>query len=202
MKEKYIHTGRTNQKQETRNKILASAKFFLNAGQEFNLEDVAKKSGISRATVYRYYSSLEVLAIEASLDISTKSPEIINNELKDNTLDQKIIGIQDYFNALSLRHENTFRQYLSTAIVPTSSEIKRGARRKKTLQLVLEDSGFTSKEKTDLSNLLTILMGIEPLIITKDVCGLNNQDSLKLLKWGMELVLKGFEASKNKPLKT
>jgi len=62
--------------------------------------------------------------------------------------------------------------------------------------LVLENTNYTPKEKEDLSNLLTILMGIEPLIVTKDVCGLDNRESIELMKWGMELMLKGFFSSK------
>ena len=58
-----------------------------------------------------------------------------------------------------------------------SSQFKRGARRKKTLKLILEETPLTPKEKEDLSNLFTVMMGIEPLIVTKDVCGLNNQES-------------------------
>ena len=35
-------------------------------------------------------------------------------------------------------------------------------------------------------------MGMEPFIVTKDVCGLNNSDSSELLKWGVKLILKGL----------
>ena len=35
-------------------------------------------------------------------------------------------------------------------------------------------------------------MGIEPLVVTKDVCNLNNEESIELMKWGMKLLLKGF----------
>ncbi|GAB5399234.1 MAG: hypothetical protein Aureis2KO_08190 [Aureisphaera sp.] len=196
MKEQYVTTGRTNQKMETRNKILASAQYFLNRGLEFNLEDIANRTGISRATVYRYFSNIDILAAEAGLDVSTKSPETICENLKGNNLENKIIEIQDYFNTLALDHENLFRKYLSAVLDSSTSSLKRGARRKKTLQLILEDTDYTQKEKEDLSNLLTIYMGIEPLIVTKDVCNLNNKESIELMKWGMKLLLKGFMDSR------
>ncbi|WP_461302899.1 TetR/AcrR family transcriptional regulator [Aureisphaera sp.] len=181
---------------ETRNKILASAQYFLNRGLEFNLEDIANRTGISRATVYRYFSNIDILAAEAGLDVSTKSPETICENLKGNNLENKIIEIQDYFNTLALDHENLFRKYLSAVLDSSTSSLKRGARRKKTLQLILEDTDYTQKEKEDLSNLLTIYMGIEPLIVTKDVCNLNNKESIELMKWGMKLLLKGFMDSR------
>lgn len=198
MKDDYIKTGRTNQKIETRSKILINAQYFLNNGLAFNLEDIAKRSGISRATIYRYFSNVDILAAEAGLDVNTKTSETIFENLKGKTLEQQVLEIQDYYNTLAIDHEKLFRKYISAVLDSSTPTPKRGARRKKTLQLVLEKTNYTRKEKKDLSNLLTILMGIEPLIVTKDVCGLNDSDSTKLLKWGMELLLKGFMSSKKK----
>lgn len=196
MKSKNIQSGRINQKLETRDKILASATFFLNKGIDFNLDDVAKKAGISRATIYRYYSNTEVLSSEAGLDINTQSPETVFKNLQHQNLDQILLGVQDYFNTLAIDHENAFRKYLGISIGASSSEIKRGARRKKTLQLALENTKLTQNEKEKIANLLTHLMGIEPLIVCKDVCGLTNDQSKELLKWGMTLILKGLHINR------
>lgn len=192
MSKNYISTGRTNQKLETRSKILVSAQYFLNKGQEFNLEDIAKRTGISRATVYRYFSNVDILVAEASLDVSVKNPEKICNNLQGVGLEDRVLEIQDYYNTLTLNNEKLFRKYISIILDLNTSAPKRGARRKKTLQLILDKTELTFKEKEDLSNLLTILMGIEPLIVTKDVCGLNNSESSELLKWGVKLILKGL----------
>ena len=196
MNDDYIKSGRTNQKLETRNKILDSAKFFLNEGVDFNLEDVANKSGMSRATIYRYYSNVEVLAAEAVLDISTKSPQTIYNDLKGLALEDKIYQIQDYFNTLTFEHENAFRKYLSTVMVLDPSEVKRGARRPKALKLILDDTDLNPVDKINLANLFTLMMGLEPVVIAKDVLGLKNEDAKALLKWGLELLIKGVSVSK------
>ncbi|MEM1001750.1 MAG: helix-turn-helix domain-containing protein, partial [Bacteroidota bacterium] len=82
MKDSYLDKGRTNQKLETRNNILDSAQYFMQQNLEFNLEDIAKRTGISRATIYRYFSNTEILMAEAGLHISTKSPETICNNLE------------------------------------------------------------------------------------------------------------------------
>jgi len=198
MKKEYIRSGRINQKIETRDKILKSAQYFINKGIAFNLEDVAKKSGISRATIYRYYSKVEILANEAGLDISTETPENIIENLKEKNIQEIILGIQNYYNTLAINHESAFRKYLCTVLASDSSEIKRGARRKKTLQLALDNTSVNESEREKLVNLLTILMGIEPLIVTKDVSGLNNNQSMEIMKWGVQLILKGYFASENK----
>ena len=192
MKKTYLKSGRTNQKLETRKKIISSAQYYINKGMIFSLEDVAKHAKISRATVYRYYSKVEILSSEAGLEIQTKDSETIYKSLQHLELHNMLLGIQDYYNAHAIENEKAFRKYLSIVITSNETNIKRGARRNDTLQLALNSSKKSQEEKTKLTNLLTVLMGIEPLIVAKDVCGLNNTESKKLLKWGMEMILKGL----------
>lgn len=196
MSEKYLKTGRTKQKLGTRNLILKTAQKFLNEGSDFNLEDIAKEAGISRATVYRYFSNIDILAAEAGLDIKTKHPTEIYEDVLGKDLEKQILDIQQYYNTLAIDHEKLFRKYISTVLDANTSTPKRGARRKKTLELVLEDSTFSKEEKQKLSNLFTILMGIEPLIVCKDVCGLTNKETIDIMAWGTNLLFKGLNNSK------
>ncbi|MCK7591515.1 TetR/AcrR family transcriptional regulator [Subsaxibacter sp. CAU 1640] len=200
MKNEYLRKGRTKQKIETRESILIAAQDLINQGDKFTLEDVATKSGMSRATVYRYYSNVETLIAEAGLNIKTRSPESIYEEFNHFDLEDQLMGVQHYYNRLALDYENAFRHYLSTTLSSGNQQGKRGARRNKTLQMVLTNTLLPKKEQKKLQNLLTVLMGIEPIIVTKDVCGLDNEQSQALLKWGMQLILKGltFEDSYRK----
>jgi len=189
MKKNYVQSGRSNQKLGTRNKILDSAQYFLKRGMDFNLEDIAKNAGISRATIYRYFSNIDVLAAEAALDVSTKTPDKIYENLKGELLGDKILEIQDHYNTFTLKNEKLFRKYLSTVLNTNTIKVKRGARRIRILEMVLADSSIDSDEKKKLINLLTILIGIEPMIVAKDVCNLNDEESKELLRWGMNLIL-------------
>lgn len=192
MKNEYLKKGRVKQKQETREKILSSTQDLMNNGEKFTLEDVAEKAEVSRATIYRYYSNVDILSAEAGIDINTKSPKTIYENLQGLEIKDKLLGVQEYYNNLALDNENAFRNYLSIVLTSDSHYNKRGARRSKTLKMVLEETNLTKSEIKNLQNLLTVLMGIEPLIVTKDVCGLENDKSKKLLKWGMKLLLKGI----------
>lgn len=198
MKNEYLKKGRVKQKQETREKILSSTQVLMNYGEKFTLEDVAEKAGVSRATIYRYYSNIDILSAEAGLDINTKSPKTIYDNLQGLAIKDKILGVQEYYNNLALDNENAFRNYLSIVLTSDSQHYKRGARRTKTLKMVLDETNLTKKEIKNLQNLFTVLMGIESLIVTKDVCGLNNEQSKKILKWGMELLLKGISIESRK----
>lgn len=198
MKDEYLKKGRVKQKQETREKILSCTQELMNYGKKFTLEEVAKKAGISRATIYRYYSNIEILSAEAGIDIKTKSPKTIYESFQGLEIKDKILGVQEYYNNLAIDNENAFRNYLSIVLTSDSQLHKRGARRTKTLKMVLDETNLTKKERENLQNLLTVLMGIESLIVTKDVCGLNNEQSKKLLKWGMKLLLKGISIDQKK----
>ncbi|WP_299551029.1 TetR/AcrR family transcriptional regulator [Seonamhaeicola sp.] len=194
MNKDYIETGRKKQKLKTRNKILASAKKLLKKGKDFTLEQIAEDADISRATVYRYYSSVDVLSLEAGLDWQTKSSDVIINPLKHQDIEAIIKGIQNYFNKLTYDNEKAFRKYLSHAITSTTEEGKRGARRVKTLELALEKNNLNLSE-SELKKFIvvaTALMGVEALIVTKDVCGLDNKEANETLQWGLEKLLKGL----------
>ncbi|WP_347922172.1 TetR/AcrR family transcriptional regulator [Pontimicrobium sp. SW4] len=155
-----------------------------------------KKPEFLERLYYRYYSNTEILAAEASLDINTLSPENLIKSLQSKDLENKIFEIQNYFNTLAIENENAFHKYLSVVITSNAEKIKRGARRKKTLELALKDVEIAAKDKNDLVNLLSILIGIKPLIVSKDVSSLNNKQSKEILKWGMKLILKGYFESK------
>ncbi len=195
MNDDYIQTGRSKQKKETRDRILAAAQHFLNQGKDYSLEDVARKAGMSRATVYRYYSNVEVLSGEAGLDLNTLSPDTIYENVKHSDLNNQLLQVLEYYSRLAIEHEPAFRKYLSVAITSDSPPAVRGARRIITLQKVLENSSLPAREKHKLANFLTVIMGIEPMIVTKDVCKLGNDESIELLKWGLKLILKGLAAN-------
>ena len=198
MNENYIETGRKNQKIKTRKKILLSAQDFLSKGKKFTLNDIAHHSGISRATVYRYYSNVELLAGEAGLDLNTDSPEEIYERLKHLDTPEIILGIQEYFNHFTLKNEPALRKYLSAVIANPSPEKMREARRMQTINLALQKSNLKldKKEIEKLSNISAVLMGMEPFIITKDVCRLNDKKSTETLSWGLKMILQGLLSQK------
>lgn len=191
MNKEYLGTGRKNQKQKTRERILESTQKILEYNKEVTLEDVAKHANISRATIYRYYSNIDILAAEAVLDLSTKSSEEIIADVKNLDLKQAILAIQEYYNNLTIDHEPGFRKYMSVVLNAEQGIKVRGARRKKTLSMLFQNriTGLNPEDIENLVNLATVLMGIEPFVVTKDVCHLSNKKSKEVLIWGLEKVL-------------
>ena len=193
MKNMSLDTGRKTQKKKTRQKLLETTQKLLSTGKSFNLEDVAKHSNTSRATVYRYFSNIDILCSEAGIDIKTKTPESLVEECKDLPIIEQILFIQEYYNQLTINNEGAFRKYLSVYLKEDYSDTKksvRGARRTATLELALKP--FKSKLGKNYQNLIataTALMGIEPMITSKDVCNFDNNQAKKSLTWALKTIL-------------
>ena len=191
MNKGYLGTGRRNQKLKTRDRILESTQEILKSKKDITLEEVANHADISRATIYRYYSNMDILAAEAVLDLSTKSSEELIDEVKGLVLKEAILAIQDYYNNLTIDHEAGFRKYMSVVLNAEQSKKMRGARRKKTLLILFQErtTGLDPDEIEKLANLATVLMGIEPFVVTKYGGHLNYQQSKEVLSWGLERIL-------------
>jgi AcrR family transcriptional regulator len=90
MNKKNLTRGRAEQKQKTRDEILETAQEFLKSGAEFTLDEVAEEAKMSRATVYRYFSNVDLLCAEAVLNIQTKSAEELIEEVSELTLHESL----------------------------------------------------------------------------------------------------------------
>jgi len=194
MKNDYLSKGRTGQKQKTREKILQAAKDLQGKGMEFNLETVAKIAGISRATIYRYYSNKDILSAEAVLDMRTRTPDQILAEYSQADLETTLLGIQQYYNTLAINNEKAFRKYLSVILNPENPISVRGARRVRTLTSALGDkkNSLSEEDQKRLIYIATLMMGIEAFIVTRDVCQLDEESAEEVLQWGLKTMIKGL----------
>jgi AcrR family transcriptional regulator len=169
----------------------------MKSKKKVGLDDVASNAGVSRATVYRYFPSINLLFLEASLDILHKSPEELNEETAHLPISKRIAYVQEYYNMLAENHELAFRRYLASALSESVHSRKklRGARRVQAFDQVLTNAGQTlsTKDTTHLKNIATILSGIDVWITCKDVCGLKKEEAENTLKWGMEKILSALD---------
>jgi AcrR family transcriptional regulator len=199
MKSKLLTTGRVKQKQGTRDKILATAQQLLQTQAAFSLEDVARAMPTSRATIYRYFSTVDILCAEAALSLQVKQSADLLAEVQHLPLPEALLYVQDYFNQLALRHETAFRKYLSVVLAESVKSKGmgqlRGARRPAALEAVLRAHAphLAPEQRERLRQIITVLSGIEPMIANKDVNGLSNEASNELLEWALRMIFKGME---------
>lgn len=196
MKDQFLKEGRINQKLQTRSEILKSAQVLLNKEPKISLEKVAEHAGISRATIYRYFSNIELLTTEALLHTHFLRPEELEKKVKGLSLEETLHTLQSHYNTISQEHELVFRRYLSVTLKESivSKKKLRGARRVEALKLALRPfEGLLSKEDHKrLIHISTLLMGIDALLVCKDVCELDDKEANELLEWALDLILGGI----------
>jgi AcrR family transcriptional regulator len=73
MSRDYVVAGRTQQKQRTRDQLLAAAWQLMESGDTPRVEDAAEAAGISRTTAYRYFASQGELLAAAFPETATTS---------------------------------------------------------------------------------------------------------------------------------
>ncbi len=69
----YVDAGRTQQKQRTRDQLLAAAWQLMERGDTPRVEEAAEAAGISRTTAYRYFASQGKLLAAALPETATSS---------------------------------------------------------------------------------------------------------------------------------
>ena len=191
-----LDEGRVDQKLKTRTVILQSAKKLMALKKKITLEHVANDASVSRATIYRYFPNVDILLNEASLDIHHLTPDELIKEMGSLPIEDRILFIQRYYNQVAQDHEILFRRYLSTVLAESTSSKKklRGSRRKDAMIKVTNpfSKQLTKKERKNLVNIASVLMGIDSFITAKDVCGLDSEEAKSMLEWGLKMIMKGM----------
>jgi AcrR family transcriptional regulator len=195
--------GRINQKRHTRTAILEAAKRLLHQGQTPSVAEAADAARVSRATAYRYFPSQEYLLYEAALD-SAKTD--INHLLEASApsddpavrLDRLVQALQ----GVTLEQEAAFRTLLRLSLDAYAAEAPnreamegrlRGGRRIRWIEEALASAGssFESDPATfrRLVAGLSLCMGIEALIVLRDVCGLDAAQATEVSRWAAQALL-------------
>jgi AcrR family transcriptional regulator len=197
---KKIEGGRVNQKQRTRTEILRAAERLLARGEQPGLEAVAEEALVSRATVYRYFSNLDMLLAEAPLDVQTlDAEELLGDMPPDRASDpaERAVRIHEHLHDLVCRNESRFRLFLKATLEQwiaeggNPKEPLRGARRIRMLDLALDPLRRKLDRKTykNLRSSLALLVSVEAYIAQTDVCRLNPKQGKAVASWAIRTLV-------------
>ena len=185
----YVDSGRTNQKQRTREALLVAARSLIEGGDTPRVEDVARESGISRTTAYRYFPTQTELLAAAFPE--TAAASMLPDPAPDDValrVDAVVLALietvertepqQRAMLRLSLgadEHELPLRQgraigWLGEALEPLRADVGDEAIRR-------------------LAVALRSVCGIETRVWLGDVAGLGREDIRELQLWLARAVL-------------
>lgn len=189
--------GRPNQRTRTRKDLLQAASLLMKQGRSPTLEEVAEEALVSRATAYRYFPSVDVLLVEASVDVAVpEAAELFRNEASRDP----VVRLQRAETALYdmiLANEPLLRTMLAHTIqhgiqADENGKLpKRQNRRTPLIEAALEPARrqFKPGALKALTGALALIMGPEATIVIKDVLQLDDAEARKMKHWAIRALV-------------
>jgi AcrR family transcriptional regulator len=192
---------RANQKQRTRQALVEAASAFVKAGQEPSLAEVAERAKVSRATAYRYFPTPESLLIEvAQVSPAVEPVEQWLQDLEGGDPGERLRGLLATFNKVALAEQVSMRTALRAYLDVTlqnrvdgeTAPAPREGRRTRWLDEALAPvrQRLTPAKWRRLRAALALTLGIEAIVVQKDVCHASNSETLATLDWAAQALLK------------
>lgn len=186
--------------------MLETATRLMQTGMVPSVTEVAEAAEVSRATAYRYFPSQAALvhavvdeALGPILDWSSDAPDA--RQRVADLMSRSLPRIEEF--------EATFRSALKHALdqwmqrqagVQTAEpQFTRGHRMVLLRHAVEPLQGEVTPAMTErLAMALSLVFGIESLVILKDIWGLNGAEAKDVARWAADMMVRGVMATKGK----
>jgi AcrR family transcriptional regulator len=191
---------RANQKARTRAAIVEAAQELQSQGITPTVEQAAEQARVSRATAYRYFPTKEALHIELTGILpGVARVEAALADLNTDDVEERLILLLDTFDPAVLAEQETFRTaalvsqdlWLRSRRSGNETPLVREGRRMKWLEQVLAPlDNLPPERKRFVEAALALTLGTESIIVMKDVCRLDDDDALAVLRWAAIAMLR------------
>jgi len=180
---------RINQKKRTRTELLRTARKMIEEGTSFSVADVADASGISRATAYRYFSKPDDMLREAVLDAVAEKIRLSEDIASCGTVEERLDEMVTQLFRMVAENESVFRAFLSASV--TNDQMPRAARRLPWLSEALKpiENRLSKPAYENLLAGLSLLTGIEAIVVLRDVCAMDIDRGEKIVRWSAQAML-------------
>lgn len=193
-----LEAGRTRQKLRTRRDLLATAGRLIAEGRRPSVADVADAAEVSRRTAYRYFPSQQKMLAEAALErvrplieaAVAAAPTGFSEADLDKRLDEFVKSIQ----SLTIENEHLLRTMIHLTVLekPPPGTRPRGSRRIDWIELAVGTlkSRLGKAAYARLVSALSLVVGIEALLVLRDVRGLTAAQATQVSQWVARAVLR------------
>ncbi|MGH2940732.1 MAG: TetR/AcrR family transcriptional regulator [Solirubrobacterales bacterium] len=190
---------RANQKSRTRRAILDAALAFVEEGALPTVVEAAERAQVSRATAYRYFPTQPDL-LQALVALNPTMKEVGAALAGTDSEDPAVrLGVLlDAYNPRVLAAEPWMRAIYRTMLDAWLRSDRDGARESHRVPLRLDwveealapVADLDEERRRRLATALTLMLGIEPITVLKDVCGLDDEETLEVLSWAAGALLR------------
>ena len=198
--EDFLTKGRQNQKMRTREALLDAAMELARHGHSPSIAEVAEAARVSVATAYRYFPNPQSLWSDMAtrtggpgyLDFLNHLPE--DPEAAIDVVVREIAQLQLADEALwrgVLRA--TLDRWFNQADLPEEERVPvRGIARLEMARKALAPLRDTLAPKAfeRLTNAVVLVFGLEPMITTRDTCGLSPEAATELMRWAAQALVR------------
>ena len=181
--------GRASQKNRTRKALVEAAGELMRGGRQPTVTDVAEAAGISRATAYRYFPTQELLWAEVAL-FAVGGPLFPAGEEKA-PVPEAVGRLVRRVGNWSYDNEQPLRTILRLSLDASTGVRRPGHRRgwiAEALAPAQRDIAPATYKK--LSHALTLLLGIDPVVVMTDIAGASRKEALDALEWTARALVK------------
>lgn len=195
---------RVQQKSRTRSALLAAAVNLVTGGTQPSVADVADAAHVSRRTAYRYFPTQEQMLVEAALEgvrgIMAQAIEGGSAQRRDvhdveARLDRAVQALQRSAADNEQLLRTMIRLTVSAPSPSASSDKsipKRGYRRIEWIALSLAPAKKTlgKRRYERLVSAIAMCVGIEALIVLRDLRGLSEAQAEEVSRWAARTLLR------------
>lgn len=185
--------GRPNQKQRTRKDLLQAAARLMKQGKSPSLDDVAEEALVSRATAYRYFSSIEALLRESALDMAVPGADLFAEDQSRDAV-ARLERADAALNEMIAANEQSLRLMLAHALttpITDKDTPRRQNRRSALIEAALAPAAkeFRPAQLKMLRQALALVIGTEAMVVCKDVLQIDNSEAQKVRRWAIRALV-------------
>jgi AcrR family transcriptional regulator len=192
--------SRASQKARTRAAIVEAALELYRGGSAPTVAQAAAHARVSRATAYRYFPTQGALLVELAVTPGVTRVEDLLADLATDDVEQRLHLLLDTFGPIVIAEEPQLRRalrvYLDTWLrsrrdPDAEAPAVREGRRMRWLDHVLAPlPDLPDEQRRRLRAALALTLGIDSVVVMKDVCGLDDDEALAALRWAATVLLR------------
>ncbi|HTS07824.1 MAG TPA: TetR/AcrR family transcriptional regulator [Candidatus Eisenbacteria bacterium] len=188
-------SGRTAQRNRTRKAIVDATMQLMAAGRTPSITEIIQAAQVSRRTIYMYFPTMEQLLLDATLGaLSAKTIDPAITDFATNDVAARVEHLSRTANSSVSETIHLGRALIRLTVEgeePLSGGPRRGYRRIQWIERALDPARakLRPKEFERLVSALSLLIGWEPLIVLKDVRGLDQKEAVEVLAFAARAIV-------------
>ncbi len=209
--EKFLTSGRQNQKMRTREALLDAAVTLAKEGRSPTIAEVAAAARVSPATAYRYFPNPQSLWA----DLATRELTLRNEFFKvldelEGDVEERVVALVRKTAHMQLADEVLWRTVLRATLdrwfdqyeLPESERVPiRGTTRLEMARAAVRPAAdrLSPEQLERLAQALALVFGVEAVVSTRDTCGLDQEAAAELMAWSSRAIVRAALAEAAAP---